>query len=69
MLRRNSRTPSTNRPADLGYYSGFKIAESYYDNLYDKLHATKEIMEMSDSMEFLELSGYDAKFQQERLTH
>ena len=54
---------STFRPADLGYYMGFKIAESYYLNAVDKSQAISEIIEMSNSQQFLEDSGYRDKFE------
>lgn len=34
------------KPADLGYYMGYKIAESYYNNSDDKNKAISEIIEM-----------------------
>ena len=47
------------RPADLGYYLGYKIAESYYNNAPDKKQAVKEIIEMDNAAVFLEKSNYD----------
>lgn len=47
------------RPADLGYYIGYKIAESYYNNAIDKKRAIKEIIEMNDSKEFLKNASYN----------
>ncbi len=46
------------RPADLGYYLGYKISESYYKNSNNKKKAIKEIIEMSDANEFLKKSKY-----------
>lgn len=34
------------KQADLGYYMGYKIAESYYNNSDDKNKAISEIIEM-----------------------
>jgi len=51
------------RPADLGYYMGFKIAESYYKNAPDKKQAVRDILEIKDFKAFLESSGYAKKFQ------
>jgi hypothetical protein len=48
-----------NRPADLGYYIGYKIAEAYYKNAADKTQAIKDIIEMNNPLQFLERSGYD----------
>lgn len=50
------------RPADLGYYMGYKIAESYYQNATDKKQAVIDIIEMSNPLQFLEKSKYDKKF-------
>lgn len=49
---------NSSRPADLGYYLGYKIAESYYNNADDKKQAIKEIIEMDNAIEFLEKSNY-----------
>jgi uncharacterized protein YjaZ len=51
-----------NKPRDLGYYIGYKIAESYYNNAKDKRKAIINIIEMDDPIKFLELSRYDLKF-------
>ncbi len=50
-----------NKPRDLGYYIGYKIVESYYNNTSDKKQAIIEIIEMDDAIRFLELSKYDQK--------
>ncbi len=50
------------RPADLGYYMGYKIAESYYKNAPDKKQAVRDILEIKDFNAFLESSGYAKKF-------
>jgi hypothetical protein len=50
------------RPADLGYYMGYKITESYYRNAADKRAAIKEILEIKDFEEFLKTSRYEEKF-------
>jgi uncharacterized protein YjaZ len=49
------------KPRDLGYYIGYKIAESYYDNAPDKKQAIVDIIEMDNAIEFLEKSKYDQK--------
>lgn len=51
------------RPADLGYYVGYKIAESYYNRMKDKRQAIKDILEFKDAAKFLKDSGYETKFQ------
>jgi hypothetical protein len=50
------------RPADLGYYVGYKICESYYQHAADKKAAIKDILEISDFKTFLKASGYEGKF-------
>ena len=50
------------RPADLGYYMGYKIAESYYKNAPDKKQAVRDILEIKDVDEFFKLSRYAEKF-------
>lgn len=50
------------KPADLGYYIGYKIAESYYENTKDKKKAVKDILEIKDFKKFLADSRYDEKF-------
>jgi uncharacterized protein YjaZ len=49
------------KPADLGYYIGYKIAQEYYKNSADKKQAVIDIIEMTNPMKFLELSKYDQK--------
>lgn len=50
------------RPADLGYYMGYKIAEAYYKKASDKKQAVKDILEIKDFNEFLKASRYEDKF-------
>ena len=50
------------RPADLGYYVGYKIVESYYKNAKDKKQAVKDILGIKDVQEFLKASRYEEKF-------
>ncbi len=47
-------------PADMGYWVGFRIAKSYWDNMADKQQAFRDILLWDDADEFLEKSGYDA---------
>jgi uncharacterized protein YjaZ len=49
------------RPADLGYYIGYKIAQAYYTQAKDKSKAIVEIIEMDDPISFLYKSKYDQK--------
>jgi len=53
------------KPADLGYYIGYKIVESYYKTAKDKKQAVKDILEIKDFNAFLKASGYDKKFSSE----
>jgi hypothetical protein len=50
------------RPADLGYYIGYKICESYYRQASDKAKAIKDMLGIQNFSRFLEASRYDAKF-------
>lgn len=52
------------RPADLGYYIGYKICESYYQQAADKKQAIKAILEIKDFKEFLKASKYENRFAQ-----
>jgi hypothetical protein len=45
-------------PADLGYYMGYRIARSYYQQATDKRQAIIDIIEMDNPKRFLQLSKY-----------
>jgi hypothetical protein len=49
---------SVDRPADLGYYEGYKIAEAFYRRATDKLAAVCQIMHSTDAHDLLRRSGY-----------
>lgn len=49
------------RPADLGYYVGYKIAESYFKNAADKKQAIRDLLEIKDFAKILAESKYDEK--------
>jgi len=53
---------SKDRPADLGYYIGYKICEAYYQPAADKKQAIKDLLEIKDFNQFLVASGYAEKF-------
>lgn len=53
----NAGTPN-GRPADLGYYIGYKVAEQFYRQQKDKQKAIREIIRMQTGKEFLQRSGY-----------
>ena len=46
------------RPADLGYFFGYRIAEAYYQSAKDKRKAVGDIINVTDYSEFLRVSGY-----------
>jgi len=52
------------RPADLGYYIGYKICEAFYRKAANKKQAVKEILEIKDFKQFLKDSEYEVKFGQ-----
>lgn len=49
-------------PADLGYYIGFRITESYYKHSNDKKQAILDIILMPSPGEFLIKSGYGNQY-------
>lgn len=48
-------------PFSMGYYVGYKICKSYYDNAIDKKSALKKIIEMTDCESILKESKYEEK--------
>ena len=54
------------RPADLGYYVGYKVVESYYAQALDKRSAIKEILTIEDFSKFLKASGYEEKLRRRK---
>jgi hypothetical protein len=52
----NNSTPE--KPADLGYWVGYRIVRSYYQNAPDKRRALREILEMPDPKAFFASSGW-----------
>lgn len=53
---------SKDRPADLGYFMGYKIAQAYHAGAADKRQAVREILNVQDYRDFLARSRYRAKF-------
>lgn len=49
---------SKDRPADLGYFVGSRICQSYYEHASDKHAAVVEILRMKDPAAFVRQSGY-----------
>jgi len=50
---------ASSRPADLGYYIGYKITEAYWNTKTDKIAALKDILTVTDFPAFLAASGYN----------
>ncbi len=46
------------KPADLGYWVGYRIVKSYYQHADDKRQAIRDIFEMTNPDEFLAKSGW-----------
>jgi uncharacterized protein YjaZ len=49
---------TSEKPSDIGYWVGYRIAMSYYEKASDKSAALREIMEFSDAQAFLAASGW-----------
>jgi hypothetical protein len=54
----NQGSATADRPGDLGYIIGYRIAEAFYERTSDKRLALRAIIEVSDSDTFLAQSGY-----------
>ena len=50
--------PPGERPADLGYFIGYRIARAYYDRAADKAAALRDILRAEDVEGMLSRSGY-----------
>jgi hypothetical protein len=50
--------PPPGRPADLGYFIGYRIAEAYYTQAADKAAALRDILLVRDVERILAASGY-----------
>lgn len=46
------------KPADLGYWAGYRIAKAYYAKASDKQAALRDILAVSDAHAFLAASGW-----------
>lgn len=49
---------STDRPANLGYWMGYRIAEAYYEQAEDKRRAIYDLLHISDYNALLVASGF-----------
>jgi uncharacterized protein YjaZ len=56
----NGRKPSTgkDRPGDLGYWMGYRIAKAYYDRIPDKALGIHDLLNIQDFDALLQASGY-----------
>jgi hypothetical protein len=55
-------TATADRPADLGYYVGYRVTKAYYERQTDARQALRDIFTMRDFNQFLAASGYAARF-------
>jgi hypothetical protein len=55
-------TATTERPADLGYFVGYRITQAYYERQPDKRQALRDIFNIKNFTQFLAASGYAARF-------
>ena len=46
------------KPADLGYWVGYRITKAYYQHATDKRQALHDILQMTDAKAFLAKSGW-----------
>jgi uncharacterized protein YjaZ len=57
-----SSTNVQERPKDLGYYMGYRIAQAYYESAADKRDAIREILTIRNAHDFLKTSRYAERF-------
>ena len=57
----NGKQETADKPADLGYFVGYKICQSYYQELADKKQAVHDILNINDYPAFLAKSRYAEK--------
>lgn len=53
--------PATGWPPDMGYWLGYRIAQTYYDHTVDKHQALTALLQVTDFQSLLAASGYPAK--------
>ncbi|MGH7461380.1 MAG: hypothetical protein ACREMA_10170 [Longimicrobiales bacterium] len=58
----NQGTATGNRPGDLGYFIGYRIAQAYYTRTADKTSAQRTIIGTADATVFLTMSGYGSDY-------
>ena len=54
----NQTSATADRPGDLGYFIGYRIAEAFYNRTSDKRLAVRAIIDVSNADLFLTQSGY-----------
>lgn len=54
----NDNQETADKPADLGYFVGYRICQAYYKHLADKKQAVADMLTISDYPAFLAKSGY-----------
>lgn len=57
----NGGSGEGDRPADLGYWVGYRIARGYYQRAEDKASAIQDMLNIRDFEDFLEASGLDGE--------
>ena len=57
----NGDQETPDHPSDLGYYMGYEICKSYYDEMPDKRQAVIDIFNIIDYKDFLQKSKYAEK--------
>lgn len=57
----NAEQETAAKPADLGYFVGYKICQSYYEEMADKKQAVHDILNINDYPAFLTKSRYAEK--------
>ena len=50
--------PDTGWPPDMGYWLGYRIAQTYYDRAADKAAALRALLQVTDFKALLKASGY-----------
>jgi hypothetical protein len=53
-----NRNPDTGWPPDMGYWLGYRIAQSFYARARDKTGALRALLEVTDFKALLQASGY-----------
>ena len=57
----NGSQETPEHPADLGYWIGYQICKSYYDEMPDKKQAVYDMLHITDYKDFLAKSKYAEK--------